>query len=298
MARLNISVPDDLYELASRWRGSTNLSEICARALREELEAAEANRTAVRLLSSFRSASSLELEVANAYGIERAFVSEASSEPTMIHESLGRFAASVLDAQLHDGQTVFVGGGRQMWSVVKNLSPRALRVTLAAMGLRSHDRELLHAHPNTLVTLLWLLYTPRARAHLTGSESLSLDEINSLQADDVRYLVVSSCAEFDTDSPISKMLGSKTVEHFDRHKVIGDFAYQFLTADGGVIPYLPPPDSTVLSENQLRSLCARSDSQVFLLAAGERKLRTIRTVLQAGLCSSLITDEPTAHALV
>ena len=42
MPRLNIYLPAEVYELADRARESANLSEICARAIRDELEAAGA----------------------------------------------------------------------------------------------------------------------------------------------------------------------------------------------------------------------------------------------------------------
>lgn len=41
MARLNITVPDDLYKRAEKWRDRINLSRVCQEAIRRELDKLE-----------------------------------------------------------------------------------------------------------------------------------------------------------------------------------------------------------------------------------------------------------------
>jgi hypothetical protein len=43
VARLNLTIPDDLYERLERWRERVNVSKVCARALEKELAMLEAS---------------------------------------------------------------------------------------------------------------------------------------------------------------------------------------------------------------------------------------------------------------
>jgi hypothetical protein len=60
MPSLNVYVPDELHKLTAKWRGTLNYSEICARALREELEAVESGRVVGQLFKSLRQRSKAE----------------------------------------------------------------------------------------------------------------------------------------------------------------------------------------------------------------------------------------------
>src|SRR5438046_1382294 len=134
MARLNISLPDDLYETAKRWRGTKNLSEICTRALREELEAAELDREAPRnLFTALRAPSSLERALMERFSLVEVRLTEATDTLVELPETLGNEAARYLDSRICDDSLLAIAGGRQMWRVVRNLSPRSVRLTITAL---------------------------------------------------------------------------------------------------------------------------------------------------------------------
>src|SRR5580693_5281180 len=127
MARINISVPDDLYRTAKKWRGQMNLSQICARALEEEIQAAEMCRTGEGLLAPLAPPSRIERLLADRFGLAEAHVVAAAERSEDLRETLGRRAASFLDRWICDEAMLALGGGRQMWRLARNLQPRAVR---------------------------------------------------------------------------------------------------------------------------------------------------------------------------
>src|SRR5262245_38353329 len=170
MARLNVSIPADLSPLVAKWRRKVNLSEICAQALRDELAAIESHRSARTLRQKIVPGTDIERSLAQRYGLREAFTTEAAAEPTAIRDALGVLAADYLDRRLCDGAVLALAGGRQMWCVVQNLSPRQIALHVQALGYGQNDPRVLHAHANTLATLLWLFFAPRTTARLVGSD--------------------------------------------------------------------------------------------------------------------------------
>src|SRR5207247_7165105 len=114
MARLNISLPEDVYALAVKWRRRVNLSEICARALRSELEAAESHRSAQALFSALRSPSTLERTLALRYKLSEVVVPEMTPDTPDMRAALGNAAATYLNRYLCDGSLLSIGGGRKL----------------------------------------------------------------------------------------------------------------------------------------------------------------------------------------
>jgi DNA-binding transcriptional regulator LsrR (DeoR family) len=296
MPRLNIYVADDVYALAERWRGSKNLSEICARALREELQAAEDGRTALNALSRLRPMSQLEAEVASHYQLKEVLVCETSGRPGDLRDHIGIAAAGYTDSRLRDGMHFIIGGGRQTWSVVRALSPRSLRLSISAMGVGQVDPHVLHAHPNTLVTIASLLYAPRSTAALTGTD-LETHLASSRMGAEEGTLVLASCAPYTVDAPIVKLLGTDVGEQLQGSGAVGDFAYHFLTEDGRDLTWAAPSNSSLLSADRIRHLIADPESRVVMVAGGKEKLSTMRATFRARLCDTLITDRQTAQGL-
>ncbi len=300
MARLNIYLPDDLHELASRWRRTLNLSEICARALREELSAVESSRTTINLSSVVRKSSSVEERLAHVFALQEAFVVEVPAKRST-RDELGAFAAGYLDRWLCDGSLLAIAGGRQTWSVIRNLSPRNLRVNIVALGYGQHDPVALHTHPNTLLTLAWLLYAPRAQAHLVGSskfkESWELSDATDITP---KYFVIASCSMFSAGSPFAELLGKDVSNKLLNEGVIGDFAYTFFKKDGGVAsaPIVSGAEQSVMSAETLRSLSQRSDARVIMIAGGDEKALVAEWALKHRLCNTLITDSDLAAKLL
>lgn len=299
MARLNVSLPDDLYELASRWRGSLNLSDVCARALRAELEAAESHRSARALISALAPKSILERALIDQFELADAVVSDSRNRAADLREELGRQAAAYMDRNLSDDASLAICGGRQMWCMVRALSPRNLKLHLTALGVSQHDPQVLHAHANTLVTLLWLLYAPRSEAVLVGTPQTMWSWSGDLpRADRPKYFVVGSCGPIESGSGLSRLVGEAATEALSAQHAIGDFAYAFLSSTG---PVNAPPkilDSTFIDASQLKSLAMRSDARVVMVAGGPAKHELMQVVLRCRLCNVLVTDSESAESLL
>ena len=304
MARLNISVPDDLYRTAKKWRGQMNLSQICARALEEEIQAAEMCRTGEGLLAPLAPPSRIERLLAGRFGLAEAHVVAAAEHAEDLRETLGRRAASFLDRWICDEAMLALGGGRQMWRLARNLQPRAVRVALSAMGFRENDPQVLHVHPNTLVTLLWLLYSPRAIAQLVAAAPFELAWQAELpRRDRPSYFVFASCAPYTAESPFAQLIGGRHSGDLLARGAAGDFAYVFFDAAGSLID--PPErravsgsDCALFSAQALRGLAARADARVVAVAGGAGKLPVLRAAIQNQLCNVVVTDEPSALALL
>src|SRR5258708_3238474 len=93
MARLNISLPDELYETAKKWRGTKNLSQICARALEDELRAAEASRTGKGLFVPLRPPSEIERRLVSRFALAEAHVAAHPGPSGDLRAALGQRAA-------------------------------------------------------------------------------------------------------------------------------------------------------------------------------------------------------------
>jgi len=300
MARLNVYLPDELYDLANRWRGTLNLSEICARALREELSAVESSRTTINLSNVVRKSSSREARLLHAFPLKETFVVEVSTR-TSIRDELGAVAASYLDRWLCDGSLLAIAGGRQTWSVIRNLSPRNVRLNIAALGYGQHDPVALHTHSNTLLTLAWLLYAPRAQAHLVGSSKFKelwqlSDKIEAVP----KYFVVASCSKFLASSPFAELLGKDVTNRLLDEGVAADFAYSFFRSNGRLVnvPIVAGVDQSVISAETLRRLSQRADARVILIAGGTEKASVAAWALKNKLCNTLIVDSELADQLL
>jgi DNA-binding transcriptional regulator LsrR (DeoR family) len=299
MPRLNIYLPAEVYELADRWRESANLSEICARAIRDELEAAQSHRTAPSLGALLRAPTPLEARLTRRFQLAEALVVEAPADDGERREALGRAAAQYLDRNLVDGAALAIAGGRQSWCVARNLSPRRLRVAITALGFNQADPQLLHVHANTLTTLLWLLYSPRSVAHLIGAGAAPAPWPEPLpRRDDVRYFLIASCAPFERQAPFARLLRDDAVDALVAAGAVGDFAYLFFDAAGKIVPGPATAPQSVIPAATLRALAKREDARVMLVAGGDAKLAAIRHTLRLGLANMVVTDTETAERLL
>jgi DNA-binding transcriptional regulator LsrR (DeoR family) len=157
----------------------------------------------------------------------------------------------------------------------------------------------LHVHPNTLVTLLSVLYAPHADAYLVGSPQFSdLWASPGPPGTDPRYFVVASCSRFDPATPFARLLGGVASAQLARGGAIGDLAGVFLFNDGSLrLPPTPLASSSLLDADKLKALSCRSDGRVILVAGGADKAPIIEAALKAGLFNVLVTDANTARAL-
>jgi DNA-binding transcriptional regulator LsrR (DeoR family) len=299
MARVNISIPADLAPLVSKWRRKINLSEICAGALRSELQAVESHRSARPLLRALRKKSPLEQQVAERFNLREAWVSsDAPEDEGSVREVLGELAADYLDRNLSDGCVLAIGGGRQSWCVVEHMRPRQIDVDVVALGYRQADPHLLNVHPNTLVTILWILFSPRARAWLVGNQPADIFDLGSQPRRSRSYFVVGSCSSFNRESGLARLIGPGDTKTLLSQEVTGDFLYNFFDSKGQIVDFGFSAEQSTLSASELRYLSGRDDSRVVLVGGGKEKAATIKKTLEAGLCNVLVTETAMAQALV
>jgi DNA-binding transcriptional regulator LsrR (DeoR family) len=292
-------LPAEVYELADRARDSANLSEICARAIRDELEAAQSHRAAPSLGALLRAPTPLEARLVRRFQLAEALVVETPANESERREALGRAAAQYLDRNLVDGAELAIAGGRQSWCVARNLSPRRLRLAITALGYNQADPQLLHVHANTLTTLLWLLYSPRSVAHLIGASAASAPWSEPLpRYDDVRYFLIASCAPLDRRAPFARLLGDGAVDALVAAGAVGDFAYLFFDAAGKIVPGPATAPQAIIPAPTLRALAKREDARIMLVAGGEEKLEAMRHTLILGLANMVVTDTETAERLL
>lgn len=300
MARLNVSIPDDLAPLVSKWRRKINLSEICTQALRYELTAVEAHRSPAALLSKLhRPFNALEGAVKQRYGLAGVRIAtDGETDERGVRETLGAAAAEYLSETLSTGAVLAIAGGRQSWCIVQHLSPRPLAIRIVALGYHQNDPNLLNVHANTLTTLLWLLFSPQAEACLVGGDPEQILNAEPPVRQEPKYFVVASCAPFDINGPLARLLGEAAGSTLQRHGATCDFAYNFFDKRGRLVDVSVPGDQSILSAGCLASLSKRPDARVVLVAAGPQKLRAMRLTLEAKLCNMLVTDAATARALI
>jgi DNA-binding transcriptional regulator LsrR (DeoR family) len=300
MARLNVSIPDDLAPLVSKWRRKVNLSEICTQALRSELTAVESHRSAAALLAKIhRPANEWEQRLTQRYGLAEVRISGVEGRDERgLRESLGSEAAEYLNQTLGAGAVFAIAGGRQSWCIVQHLGPRPLATSIVALGYRQNDPHLLNAHANTLTTLLWLLFSPQATAHLVGGDPEQILNVSLPVEPHPKYFVVASCAPFYAGCPLARLLGEEASSMLLARGATCDFAYNFFDKRGRPVDVRVPGDQSILSAHCLSLLSKRPDARVVLVAAGREKWRAIRLALEAKLCNTLVTDTATARHLI
>lgn len=300
MGRLNVSLPDDLMPLVSKWRRKINLSEICAQALRDELTAVESHRSAAALLTKIRRpASALERQLVERYGlVDVRISSDEAEDERRLRESLGSVGAEYLNQKLGAGAVLAITGGRQSWCIVQHLGPRPLEISIVALGYRQNDPHVLHAHANTLTTLLWLLFSPRAEARLIGGDPEEILNASLPVQAEPKYFVVASCAPFTAGCPLARLLGEEVSSTLLARGVACDFAYNFFDKHGRLVAIPVPGDQSIISAGCLSSLSRRPDGRVVLVAGGRQKVGAIRLALEAKLCNTLVTDTATARDLI
>lgn len=302
MPRVNIYIPVGLEMDIRTSPHEINISRVCAAAIRAELAARNNERFAPSPFRPFNpERQRVERGLMSRYQLKDAVSCELHGGTP--RDVVSKRTAEVLDRMFADGVDVAFGGGLQVWSIIRSLTPRNLALDMWAIGFGHVDHAIPHAHSNALVTLLSLLYAPRSTAHLVGAARFRQRWHNPVLYPPgearVRRIVVGSCAPFDADSPYAQLLGKDITDFLVEENVVGDFMGVFITPDGKLIePYAPQMVVSHIPSSDLHGLSQRDDTIVLLVSAGLHKMRLARSVLEAGLCNALITDAETARALV
>ncbi|HMC57343.1 MAG TPA: sugar-binding domain-containing protein [Gemmatimonadaceae bacterium] len=300
MPRLNIYIPDHLAFELRAYPGSINVSKVCAEALRLALNARDEIRPLPALLPR-RAPRAAERHLMEWYRVPGCIVAptEGALHP---REMVAIFASNFIDRTLVDGMPLAMGGGAQMYEVARQLGPRNIGTPIWAVGFGQVDAQLPHVHPNAIVTLLSLLYAPRATPHLvTAPDFQRTWHYPALYppGGGVQRIAAGSCAMFEPDSAYARMLGKEMTDFLVEENVIGDFLGVFFSADGRIVePYAPSMPVSHIPAADLRRFSERDDAVVMLATCGVHKTRLIRHVLREKLCNLLVTADDTAAALL
>jgi DNA-binding transcriptional regulator LsrR (DeoR family) len=301
MARVNIYLPDGLAADIKRLPYELNLSKICSAAIRETIDARDAVRSPDSLLRHLFW-SPAESDLTHRYRhLRKILVGKPMGDEDDARATVAYWTAYTIDQMVCANLQLAIAGGAQIWSAVRHLKPRRLRMSISALGFGQVDTRAPHLHANALVTLLSLLYAPHSKPLLVGSPAFRNDWSLDAPVDDMnlRRMIVGSCAPFDPKSAYAEVLGPEITELLVDERVVGEFLGVFLTADGRAIePYVPGAAVSHISSADLREHAKRNDTLVVLAASGKPKFEIMRRVLEAELCNMLVTDEPTAAALL
>lgn len=300
MARLNIYLPDDLYDDLDLFRERMNLSEICATAIRSELRSLKTGVARERLPGGAEwSRSAAESEIARRYELRIVRIVPVQRYDEEL-EPVAKATGEFLDALVRDGMSIAIGGGSLMHAMVMQLRPRNVRAHISAIGYGLVDRGLPHVHPNALVTAMSLLYA-RSSVALVGDARLHerWPEKPEPSDEDVMRVIVGGCGWWHDEGEFRQLLGPEVCEVLDERRVIGDFLGVFFSEDGQAVePYLPTAPVSHLGSATLYKYARRPDTLVVMVAAGFLKVSPVEKALAAKLCNTLILDEETASVLL
>jgi DNA-binding transcriptional regulator LsrR (DeoR family) len=299
--RLTIYVPDDLAHALKRHPGKLNVSQVCADALRAQLEARGTLDSLEGLFTAlFNDPWTVEADLMRKFGLRRVVAPPFGKDVPPV-DAVAGWASTYLNEGLFEGVHLALGGGNQMWQIARRLEPRSLGLPVWALGFRDVDRELPNVHPNALVTLLAMLYGSRTKARLVGDPEFKKYWVYPSQSPpgkELKRMIVASCSMFDADSPWARLLGEDITTFLEEEHVLGDFLGLFITPDGRILePYPGSMTQSHIGAADLERFAKREDTLVMLAAAGGHKVKLIRQVLTMGLCNAVVTDEATARAL-
>jgi DNA-binding transcriptional regulator LsrR (DeoR family) len=131
MPRLNIYVPSELHEQIERVGDAINLSRICSDALRDALNVRGDVRDVSHLMAMFSMGHSvLEDQVARRYGLRTVIARPTRGASGDSQDLVSHWAAAMVDRLVSHEMQLGIGGGSQMWDVVRRLKPRAVQLTV------------------------------------------------------------------------------------------------------------------------------------------------------------------------
>lgn len=247
----------------------------------------------------------LERELRERFGLVDAVVVPASSSPDEDLNRVAQAAADFLTALRPAPRTLAVSWGRTLTAVADRLPEGWARgVTVVQMnGGVSVNRR-----PGSAASLAAtiakraaghavLLPSPAILDRLETKQAIEADRTiagvldQASQAD--AYLFTAGVCDASSAHVENGYLSEDDVDELTRRGAVGDVLGRYIDADGNIVD--PELDARTLGLNFDR---LRAAEFAIFVAAGEAKHDLARTVVRAGLCTAMVTDEDTARALL
>ena len=248
----------------------------------------------------------LGLAVAERYGLARVVVSPAldgASEDG--HLALGATAASFLEGILVNDLRLGVSWGRTLADVVHHLRPRTVsRLAIAqlaggvedpAPGIQGHElvRRLAELYPASQVQYL---HAPAIVGSEAAGDALTDDRIirSALEAARASEVALVGIGQMDDTATLRRggHVSAADWKRLSRDGAVANVNTCFIDALGRPIPRLARR-TIAISLDDLRAV-----GTVIAVAAGAGKIEAIRAALLTRAIDILVTDEPTATAVL
>ncbi|MDI6023312.1 sugar-binding transcriptional regulator [Leucobacter sp. UT-8R-CII-1-4] len=247
----------------------------------------------------------LERELRERYDLSEAVVVPASSDSADDLKRVARAAADQLTTLRPVPDTIAVSWGRTLTAVAAELKEgwaRSVKVVQMNGGVSVNRRP---GSASSLATTIArkasgqavLLPSPAILDRLETKLAIESDRTVAgvlAQASEADvYLFTAGVCDYNSAHVENGYLNHEDVDELARRGAVGDVLGRYIDADGNIVDPELDARTVGISLNRLRE----ATSSVFV-TVGENKHDIARTVVSSGMCSTVITDEMTARALL
>jgi len=240
-------------------------------------------------------------EIATAFGLSRAIVAPAGPDLS----SLGALAADFVDGLLRTGLRLGISWGRTLAQVVHHLRPGSVSGLVIAQlaggvddphpGIQGHELvgELADLYPNSRVNYLHapaIVSTVAARSTFLADPTVA-SALDAARRSELALVGIGQMMEGGTLVE-GRHVNPADWRHLVRAGAVGNMNLRFFDSAGRPIGELEPR-TIAIEWADLRAV-----PTVVAVAAGANKVEAIRGALRSGCIDVLITDEPTARAIL
>ncbi len=247
----------------------------------------------------------LERELRERFGLQDAVVVPAAGHPDEELRRVAQAAADHLTTMRPVPRTLAVSWGRTLTAIASLLPDgwaRGVTVVQVNGGVSVNRR------PGSAASLAstiakrasgqaLLLPSPAILDRLETKQAIESDRtiagVLARAATADAFLFTAGVCDRDSAHVDNGYLTPKDVEQLARRGAVGDVLGRYIDADGNIVD--PELDSRTVGLGLDRLREAQASIYV---TAGEAKHDVARTVVRAGLCTTVVTDETTARALL
>ncbi len=270
-------------------------------------QAKELGFVEIKIHTPFQTVFDLEDRLRTTFGVQDAvIVPEVSDDPVSEISALGRAGSTRLLQSLRDGDVICISGGKAVYEVVKATQPKA-RFDVTVVPATGGVQGLFHTDVNFLASELARRLGGRAfRLHApifvdSPEEKQALLNVRQIREviDRARSADIALVGVGGVIPGMSSFFDLLSSTDIDRDRIIANQA-----AQGDLFGHLFDADGRPCAEELSGRLIGvdiddvRQVSLSIGVAAGRQKVAPISGVLRGGYLTSLVTDEPTAAAVL